>query len=81
MTEHEKRLDVLRRDHDDKREFLQQLQIEHNSLIKNTLAANEPVKKSNTDHEIIEISDEIDFLEKELETINSRKKKIHLVSD
>lgn len=37
--------------------------------------------KSSADHEIVSLHNEIEYLEKELETLNDRKKKIHLVSD
>ncbi len=34
-----------------------------------------------TDKELIELGSEIEYLEKELENLNNRRKKIHLVSD
>ena len=63
--------------------MLNQLMIEHNAIVKEKNGNSEiAIKKvSDQDHEIIELSDEIENLEKELETMNDRKKKIHLVSD
>jgi hypothetical protein len=35
----------------------------------------------NTETEILQLGNEIEFLEREIETMNDRKKKINLVSD
>ena len=74
VSEHEQRLEVLKRASDLKREELHVLQIEHNNLVKNDLSRL-------PDKEITALSSEIEVLEHEVETLNARKKKIHLVTD
>ena len=77
VSDHEKRLEVLKKQNDQKRDTLRVLQIEHNNIVKNDGL----VPKSQADHEIMQLDKEIEFLEKEAEELNLRKKKIHLVSD
>ena len=80
VSDQEKRLEELKHITDDKQEILHLLKIEHNNLVK-AGAPEGLVPKSEQDHEIEVLSKELDFLEKEHEDLNSRKKKIHLVSD
>lgn len=89
VAEHERKLDGLKRQTEEKREIIQKLQIEHNALVKGKAAAANTQQKApasskavdTTEMEILTLSNDIEFLEKELDTLNDRKKKIHLVSD
>jgi len=58
--------------------------MEHNSLVKGQIKGPSkinPKSADSTDSEILKLENEIEYLEKELGTLNDRRKKIHLVSD
>lgn len=67
--------------------MLNQLQIEHNAIMKGGELPSTLKKESNhsgngeQDQEILGLLDDNELLEKELENLNNRKKKINLVSD
>ena len=84
VSEQEQRLEKLRHNTEEKREFLQKLQMEHNSLVKGQNKGPSKINAKSADaaeSEILKLENEIEFLEKELGTLNDRRKKIHLVSD
>jgi predicted nucleic acid-binding Zn-ribbon protein len=89
VSEQERKLDGLRKNTEEKKEFIAKLQIEHNALVKGVVQMANPVSKKqtnpkqgdSTETEIITLGNDIEFLEKELEQLNDRRKKIHLVSD
>ncbi|TNV72353.1 hypothetical protein FGO68_gene15193 [Halteria grandinella] len=90
VSEQERKLDGLRKNTEEKKEFIAKLQIEHNALVKGVVQMAQPVSKKpatnpkqgdSTETEIITLGNDIEFLEKELEQLNDRRKKIHLVSD
>lgn len=58
--------------------------MEHNSLVKGQNKGPSKINARSADaaeSEILKLENEIEFLEKELGTLNDRRKKIHLVSD
>lgn len=61
VSENEKRLELLRRDNEEKRDELRKLQIEFDAVTKTQ-------KKSESNEEVAKLSEEISFLEKELES-------------
>jgi hypothetical protein len=79
VSENEKKLEILRKENEKKREELHYLKIDNDSsqmTSHNTTANSQPEFS-----EIVELNDDIAFLGKELEKINDRKKKMHLVGD
>ena len=81
VTEHEKKLDILRKETEEKKDFISKLQIEHNAVVKGVQVKTNPKSADQTETEIMQLGNEVDFLEKELENLTDRRKKIHLVSD
>lgn len=83
VGEHERKLDGLRKQTESKREIIAQLQIEHNELVKNSgvpaVASAKGGDSVNT--ELLKLSGDIELLEKELENVGDRGKKIDLVRD
>lgn len=80
VGEHERRLEGLRQKTEEKRVVISKLQIEHNALVKGQKLS-KTTKGDPVDAEILSLGDEIECLEKELETLTQRRKKINLVSD
>jgi len=89
VSEQERKLDGLRKNTEEKKEFIAKLQIEHNALVKGVVKITQTVTKKpanpksgdTAETEIITLGNDIEFLEKELDQLNDRRKKIHLVSD
>ena len=89
VSEQERKLDGLRKNTEEKKEFIAKLQIEHNALVKGVVKLTQPASKKpanpksgdSAETEIITLGNDIEFLEKELDQLNDRRKKIHLVSD
>lgn len=88
VSEHERRLDGLRKQTEEKKEIIAKLSIEHNALVKNggqkTVSGSSRANSKQGDQiesEILNLGNDIEYLEKELETLTDRKKKINLVSD
>ncbi len=87
VSEQERKLDQLRKQTEEKKEYIAKLQIEHNALVKGVVSATSAQKKAGkkqgdaTESEILELGNTIEDLERELEQLNDRRKKIHLVSD
>lgn len=80
VGQHERRLEELRKKTDDKREVLAKLQIEHTAVVRKK-PSKASTKGDPVETEILSLGDEIEYLEKELETLTERRKKINLVSD
>lgn len=76
VSENEKKLDSLRKENEQKKEALHFLRIDNSNKLKDNKTSTVI-----TPPEIVELTNEISFLEKELESLEDRKKKIHLVSD
>jgi len=77
-------LDILRKQTEEKKDVIKKLQIEHNTLVKGKAPTNSTANAKNadtTESEIMTLGEEIEFLEKELDNLTDRRKKIHLVSD
>jgi uncharacterized protein YlxW (UPF0749 family) len=77
-------LDILRKQTEEKKDVIKKLQIEHNTLVKGKAPTNSKTNAKNadtTESEIMTLGEEIEFLEKELDNLTDRRKKIHLVSD
>jgi cell division protein FtsB len=83
VSEQEAKLDRIKKSTEVKKEFIAKLKIEHNALVKSSAPAHKvnPKSADATESEIIKLSNEIEFLEKELSTLTDRRKKFHLVSD
>jgi hypothetical protein len=90
VGEHERKLEGLRKQTEVKRELIGKLQIEHNELVRNsgvpaatssTNASGKSKGGDTVDTELVKLSEEIECLERELETVGDRGKKIDLVRD
>ena len=79
---HEKRLERLRVENEDKLETIKKLKMEHNAQVKAKVPTKANAKSADTsESEILKLTSSIQRMEKELETLNNRRKKIHLVTD
>jgi peptidoglycan hydrolase CwlO-like protein len=73
VSEQERKLDQLRKQTEEKKEYIAKLQIEHNALVKGVVSATTAQKKAGkkqgdaTESEILELGNTIEDLERELE--------------
>ena len=89
VNENEKKVEHLREENDKKEEILHSLQIDNDNQQNNndnisgstTSLALKDMGSNPNGQEIISLLQEIQFLKKEFEIINNRKKNMHLVCD
>ena len=81
VSELETRCERLKRDTQAKKDFIAKLKIEHKALVTSSSTHINAKSADATEAEILSLTSEIEYLEKELSTLTDRRKKFHLVSD